>query len=315
MVDVDVCRRSAWLAWPALLAISGCQAIVDTSVVQCVTDGDCASVMTGLVCGADGVCQGPAAGLPQAGTDASGAPAPLTPDMARPVLQCAAPVQTPEAGRTVTVAFTVFNYSVNTIPPDVFARACERFDGTCASPVVDNVPIDALGFARFVVPHGFDGYFEIEGPNVVSSLVASNRTFYEDIEFEGPAMVSPAVRDGIAATGAVPIDSSTGIVILEVKGCDFNPVEGVTVSQLGTSAPASAFYFVDGLPDQQRTSTVLSPRLSLGGGDRSVVGFVGVPAGLFEAEGRDGEAGPPVMGALVQVRADWITYVVMQAGQ
>lgn len=301
--NVKRSHRWGWRAWglaalaPSLLG--GCQALVDTSITQCTSDVDCVEIAAGSLC-SQGLCVVPVA--PPQGA-------------ARPALTCQAPPQeTPDATRSVTVAFTVFNYAVLTIPENVVGRACQRFDGTCSQPVVDGITLDAAGFATFVVPHGFDGYFELEGPGFVPSLVFYNRAFVEDTEFEGPALVTPELRDGIAASGAVGISPDTGIVIVEVKGCDGLAIDGVSVAQVGAGDPTIRFYFVDGLPDQQRTTTVISPRLSVRMFDRSVVGFPNVPAGLFEAEGRDGEGGPKVMGVVMSVRADWITYAVMEAG-
>lgn len=298
-------RLAEWLACAAIAIglvglASGCQFLVDAEITQCRTDDDCQGFDGAPVCGPAGVC---VAAEQQGDGDASDDP--------RWACLGEPPLTEFDPG-TVEVRFSVLNYGSFTVPEGATVKVCNVFDVPCAEPLQEGIPLDEDGFATVEVPIGFSGYFEVAGPTIVDSLLYRNRPFLTDEEFEGPAVVSPAVQNALAMGGGEDIDPDQGVIIIDVKDCDGNASAGVQFGQEGTASNEHPFYFDGALPDRDRDSTIESIMLTSDGTPRAAGGFSMVEQGyvtVFAA------LGPDVVGRLtVIVRPSAMTFAQIFAG-
>ena len=148
-------------------------------------------------------------------------------------------------------------------------RACAQRDVNCTSPVTPSVPIDGQGWVDLPLYDGFDGYLEITGPDIVSTIL-----FYQD------ALSTESRRDttplGMVEKQLLPMltsaigaqqDPALGLVYLRAFDCNNDAALGVRYS---IDKPSVPFYFVAGLPSSAANETEGS---GLGG-------FINVTSGI-----------------------------------
>jgi hypothetical protein len=176
-------------------------------------------------------------------------------------------------------------------------RACAQRDLECSNPVSPSVPLDAQGWADLSLFDGFDGYLEIQGPEIIPTIL-----FYQD------ALTLESRRDntplGVVERQRLPMltaaigsqqDPQLGLVYLRAFDCNDQPAVGVRYSIDKSSVP---FYFIAGLPTGATMETESS---GLGG-------FINVPTGIavVNAALRTG-AKPIAVPKTVLVRPNWMT--------
>ncbi|HEU4578284.1 MAG TPA: hypothetical protein VFS67_08520 [Polyangiaceae bacterium] len=203
---------------------------------------------------------------------------------------------TANAARLVQ-SIQILSLVTGAVPKDVSVRACAQRDLECNNPVSPSVPLDAQGYADLSLYDGFDGYLEIQGPEIVSTIL-----FYQD------ALALDARRDttplGVVERDRLPMltaaigsqqEPQLGLVYLRAFDCQNEPAVGVRYRIDRSSVP---FYFVAGLPSGTSTET---ERSGLGG-------FINVPTGIavVNAELSSG-AKPIALPKSLLVRANWMT--------
>lgn len=176
-------------------------------------------------------------------------------------------------------------------------RACAQRDVNCTNPVTPSVPIDAQGWVDMPLYDGFDGYLEITGPDIVSTLL-----FYQD------ALSTDSRRDttplGVVEKELLPMltgaigavqDPQLGLVYLRAFDCKNDAALGVHYSIDKASVP---FYFVSGLPSSAVTETEGS---GLGG-------FINVASGIAVVNIALSDASKPIaLPKTLLVRPNWMT--------
>jgi hypothetical protein len=199
------------------------------------------------------------------------------------------------APRLVT-SLQVLSLVAGTVPQGVTVRACAQRDVSCSAPLTPPIPLDAQGFADLPLYEGFDGYLEIVGPQIISTLL-----FYQ-------GALSAAARDstalGVVETTVLPMltaaigtpqDPLLGLVYLRAFDCRGNGAPGVRFT---IDRPSTPWYFVSGLPSAVPRETDES---GLGGFINAAEGITVVDASL--SSGEKDIAVPKT----ILVRPNWMT--------
>jgi hypothetical protein len=182
-------------------------------------------------------------------------------------------------------------------PPTGSVRACAQRDVNCTNPVTPSVTIDPQGWVDLPLYDGFDGYLEITGPDIVSTIL-----FYQD------ALSTESRRDttplGVVETQLLPMltsalgtlqDPQLGLVYLRAFDCKNDAALGVRYSIDRASVP---FYFVAGLPSSAVTETEGS---GLGG-------FINVASGIAVVNATLSNGAKPIaLPKTLLVRPNWMT--------
>jgi hypothetical protein len=203
---------------------------------------------------------------------------------------------TANAARLVQ-SIQILSLVTGAVPRGVTVRACAQRDLECSNPVSASVPLDAQGWADLSLYDGFDGYVEIQGPEIVPTIL-----FYQDaLSLEARRDTTPL---GVVERQSLPMltaaigsqqDPQLGLVYLRAFDCENEPAVGVHYT---IDKPSVPFYFVAGLPSGTRTETENS---GLGG-------FINVPTGIavVNAELSSG-AKPIALPKTLLVRPNWMT--------
>ena len=195
---------------------------------------------------------------------------------------------------TVVLTLNVTDTITGAAPEGLSARACEKIDVGCASPLMAPTTVAADGQLHLPVHQGFDGYVELTSPANVSTMYFLNRELRRD-STEALTTISSAALTALAAQGGVALDPMLGHLLLRAFDCLGEPASGV---ELFSNVGGIPFAFVDGLPNVGADVTTAS---GLGG-------FVNVPVGLAVLEGRRVEGERSLGQANVVVRTGWFTY-------
>lgn len=290
--------------------MAGCQLWVSADTPQCEANRDCVALFGNeYVCSRDEVCVIEGISVPDAGV-----PADASVFQRRwKCVRAATRIVTPEADKRVTISFSILNFSTNSVPEGLTARACNPADIACENPVVADVTPGPAGKLAFELPHGFSGFFEITAPGIVSTLLYSNKPYTEDVSFAGPSVVTPAVMADIATRGDDATDFTLGLAIIETFDCDSNPADGVHL-EIKDNSGDHAFYFVGALPDRDLESTKLSTAMGYGRDVRAVGGFNNITTGYTTFKATLVDTGNPVGDVTAQVRSSYMTYIHIYAG-
>jgi hypothetical protein len=183
------------------------------------------------------------------------------------------------------------------VPLGVSVRACAQRDVDCANPVTPSVPVDAQGWVDMPLYDGFDGYLEITGPTITSTML-----FYQDAlstesrrDTTPLGLVEKALLPMLTAAIGTQQDTARGIVYLRAFDCKGDPALGVKYS---VDKPAVPFYFVAGLPSSAVVETEGS---GLGG-------FLNVAEGITVVSMRLSSAEKEIaLPKSLLVRPDWMT--------
>jgi len=195
---------------------------------------------------------------------------------------------------TVELSLRVVDTITGSAPEGLTARACEKIDVTCASPLMGAVAVASDGLLRLPVHQGFDGYVELVSGANVPTMYFLNRELMRD-STEVLTTISSAALGALAAQGGVALDPAFGHLLIRAFDCQGAPASGV---ELFSDVGGVPFAFVDGLPNVGADVTTAS---GLGG-------FVNVPVGLAVLEGRRVEGDRSLGQANVVVRTGWFTY-------
>jgi hypothetical protein len=191
----------------------------------------------------------------------------------------------------------ILSLAKGTVPAGVTVRACAQRDLQCTNPVSPTVSLDAQGWADLSLYDGFDGYLEIQGPEIVPTIL-----FYQDaLSIESRRDTTPL---GVVERALLPMltsaigaqqDPQLGLVYLRAFDCKNDPAIGVRYSIDRASVP---FYFVAGLPSSAVTETESS---GLGG-------FINVASGIAVVNAALSNGTKPIaLPKTLLVRADWMT--------
>lgn len=196
----------------------------------------------------------------------------------------------PEVELTLNVIDTISGAA----PEGLTARACEKLDVTCATPLAEPVGVGDDGLLHLPVHRLFDGFVEITSPSSVPTMYFLNRELTRD-STEALTIIGVAALSALAGQGGVELDPMLGHLLIRAFDCLGAPASGV---ELFSSVGGLAFAFVDGLPS---VGQVVTSAQGLGG-------FVNVPVGLAVLEGRRVEGARTLGQANVVVRSGWFTY-------
>jgi hypothetical protein len=186
----------------------------------------------------------------------------------------------------------------------VSVRACLAIDSSCASPVTPSLLSDDTGSVALDLYRGFDGYLEVQGEGLLSSLV-----------------FLPLVQgsQNLGSTGLVPeanlrtfntnfnagIELERGHIVVRVRDCDGTLAADVA---LETDVASRRFYMLGGLPEftTERTSPLgVGGFLNIESAGARVVGSLLLDDGSVFAIGSRTFA----------VRQGWATFGDVGAGQ
>lgn len=179
-------------------------------------------------------------------------------------------------------------------PDDLTARACQRLDVDCLTPVVSGVGLAADGAVHLPVPPGFDGFVELTSPSSVPTMYFVNQPMFAN-RVESFRLLNPLGLLALATQGGVTLDPELGHLLIRTFDCEGAPAEGI---QLSNDRGGQSFSFVAGLPSIGVDVTTAD---GLGG-------FVNVPPVLVVLRGRLVEDERVVGTPSVSVRRQWFTY-------
>jgi hypothetical protein len=302
----------------ALLALVGsagaaCSFLLDTDVEQCTPDSGCTGKFAGMAC-VNRVCVASEAG-PDVVADAG--PWGCLGDVTFP--------PPPQGNVNVIVPLIDLTSQKGVTGADVFARLCAKIDVNCNSPLSSGdagviLSPDATGLLHLTFPAGFDGFVLIDPivpdggapsdaddgggppPNVfVPSLVFFNPPIDHDLVYSTIVMVKTSELVQIATIEQTPIDPNLGAVFMETVDCNTKPSAGVSVTIDSQTSSTQGFYFENGLPKLNASSTDVT----------GYAGFVNVPLGTRSVTGSLQATQQRIGTATVFTRQSTISYTTM----
>lgn len=179
-------------------------------------------------------------------------------------------------------------------PAELTARACQRLDVNCLTPVVSDVALSEDGALHLPVPLTFDGFVELRSPASVPTMYFVNQPMLGD-RVESFRLLNYLGFRALATQGGVLVDPELGHLLIRSFDCEGAPASSVRLSNDKGGEP---FSFVAGLPSIGADVTTAD---GLGG-------FVNVPPVLVVVEGRQLDADRVISRVSVSVRAGWFTY-------
>jgi hypothetical protein len=203
---------------------------------------------------------------------------------------------TANAARLVQ-SLQLLSLASGTVPKEVVVRACAQRDVNCTNPLTPDIPIDAEGWVDLPLYDGFDGFLEIRGPEIVSTLF-----FYQEplsttsrLDVAPLGVVEKTLLPMLTAAIGTQQDPALGLVYLRAFDCKNDEALDVryTIDKRGVP-----FYFVAGLPSAARTETDSS---GLGG-------FLNIPEGIAVVDASLKSADKDIaLPKTILVRPNWMT--------
>lgn len=304
------------------LSLSGCSALIKTGDRQCKSNVDCTSSGLGTLC-VDQVCvegngcQGAACMMSDAAvgngkcssdSDCMSASAPrcnegscVSLEVAQQWL-CAGPLQ-PSRSDTVRYEFHIVDFISGDPPKNIVAHACLNNDVVCAKPIATYLDKDGTGNARFELPYGFLGFFEVRSDALVTLLYVTKPIVKNTLTRDLPVVTADTLQLTASLSG-IPFDPTKGLALLEALDCTDTPAGGVQFKV--EDVPADRFYLVDQIPSWDATVTSYDAQYNTATG-----GFSNVPSGYVTFSAYLGLAGPELGSFNAQVRANSVTFVEM----
>jgi hypothetical protein len=219
-----------------------------------------------------------------------------------------------DQARRVNLRVLVVEFVSLEVPPGITGKACSNQDPTCDAPLAVAMTPDSDGYLSFSnLPHAFDGFFVIEAPSIVTSVLFSNRPFYEDEQWEGPSVVTPETQAAIARMGGEEPETELATTILDVYDCDRDAAPGVIYTQEGTSTE-HPFYFHSTYPDRDVEVTATVDSLLSSGANRAIGGFSMVEVGYVTFVGTYAETEELVGKVTVQSKLGTMAFGQIFAG-
>jgi hypothetical protein len=293
----------------ALLGSAGaaCSFLLDTDVEQCTPDAGCSGKFAGMAC-VNRVCV-----TSEAAVDAG--PWGCLGDVTFP--------PPPQGNVNVVVPLIDLTSQKPVTAADVFARLCAKIDVNCNSPLSSGdagiiLSPDANGLLHLTFPAGFDGFALIDpvlpdggapsdagdaAPPIVfvPSLVFFNPPIDHDLVYSTIVMVKTSELVQIATIEQTPIDPSLGAVFMETVDCNAKPASGVSVTLDSQTSTTQGFYFENGLPKLNASSTDVT----------GYAGFVNAPLGTRSVTGTLQATQQRIGTATVFTRPSTISYTTM----
>jgi hypothetical protein len=202
------------------------------------------------------------------------------------------------AGERLVQSLQILNLASGQVIPNVFVRACAQRDVDCTEPLTEQLRLDADGWVDVPLYEGFDGFLEVTGESLMSTVLfyADPLTPGTEVDQTPLALVETALLPALSgATGTVQ-DTSFGLVVLRSFDCRGDAAPGVTFS---IDKPGFPWYFVGGLPSSSAVAT--APESGLGGFINVAPGVAVVNAAL------PGSSVPIATPKSVLVRPGWMT--------
>jgi hypothetical protein len=180
---------------------------------------------------------------------------------------------------------------------DVAVRACLAIDSACASPFGPLLRSDEAGRVQLELYRGFDGYLELQGEGLISSLL-----FLPIIEADGfletIGLVPEANLRTFNTNFDAGIDFAKGHLVVRIRDCFGGPAESVT---LQTDASNRGFFMVGGLPEFTTSES----------GPTGVGGFLNIDVAAARVVGTlevEEGAAWSIGAATFAVRPGWVTF-------
>lgn len=299
-------------------ALSGCSLVLDVDGEQCTRNADCVGLFgRSYVCTEQHVCiDGDAlddrdGSMPDDGGGTLPSQWRCIGEPPRPVI--------PQTGRVLTISLAVTDFVDLMTPQGLVGRACNPTDVTCSRPVIDDVMPNTDGYLTFEIPHGWTGYFELDAPGYLQTVVSNNRPYTVDATPAGTTVLTEDTLRQISEGGGEDVDPNAGIVLLAVYDCNGDPAPGVTLVQELSGDDEDApvehpFYFEGTLPDRDRNTTAISRGLTRTMAPLAVGGFSKVKKGYATMIGVLASTGQEIGRAEVQVRPLVMTITELHAG-
>lgn len=206
-------------------------------------------------------------------------------------------VTIPAGASRLVQSLQVLSLANGEVPPNVRVRACPARDVDCANPLTDNISVDLRGWVDLPLYEGFDGFLEITGETVVSTLL-----FYSDplrpngqVDKTPLGLVEKDLLPGLSGATGTQQDPALGLVYLRAFDCQGVAAPGVTFS---IDRPGWRWYFVGALPSASAEETA----------DTGLGGFINVAPGVAVVDARlPSENLAIATPKSVLVRANWMT--------
>ena len=253
----------------ALLGTARCSWLLNPSAQQCSVDSDCLAYgadLSAATC-VDNLCVAPT----DAGVDA----APTGWECVGNTM--AIPPVKAQVQLTVIVGDLI--HPEKSVSDFVVLKACHKLDVMCATPIMDQVRIDASGRATFTVEGGFDGYVEVDPavnpPVYVPTLIFISIPLSDDTVNPPTNLVQIADLGPLALQAGSTIDPTLGAILYRAANCNHMAASGIVGALDNPGPDTKRFFFVAGLPTQTANSTDAS---GLGG-------FINVPVGVRSVSG------------------------------
>ncbi|MEO5726582.1 MAG: hypothetical protein ABI134_26985 [Byssovorax sp.] len=263
------------------LASTGCSVLLKADAEQCETDADCAArgaEFAGTVC-LERVCQ---------------AKVVVEVD---PKWGCLGHVEPPTSGSMVPVAVKALDLVSSAPVKNITAKLCSKYDPLCSSPL-DPPGVAADGTISATVPSNFQGYFDVQAPGYIPSLVFLDvvATAFNPEIF----MLPPGVTDSLAEGAGVSVDPMAGFVLAATVDCTLKVSAGVSVS-IAPSAKETGFYVIASGVSPGATSTDSTGN----------AGFANVAPGTPTFTTTRGPGGEKIGEVTTLVRAGSVTYLII----
>jgi hypothetical protein len=261
----------------------------DVDAKQCTLDADCAALSgapPGAVC-VDSVCVANADSNSEAGAAGmSGAGDPF---------ECAPRETSTEP--TVKYSFApVFAPGGEPKAPKPFhIKACEQLDLTCEQPVFGPLDVNVGEPQDFIVPTGFNGYFDIQNDDTLGGLLFMGRPVIEDTVGWNVTMPTPDLVAQLQLVTGEEVNQELGLILTDARDCAGTPLAGVSIEN---SKGGLGYYFLNFLPDTSLTKTSV----------QGAAGFANVPITTTILSGEH-ESGKKFGPASIRVQPHYMSFV------
>lgn len=195
----------------------------------------------------------------------------------------------------------ILNLANDEIVSDAVVRLCETNDVDCKDPLPGVETTD--GTVRFTVDVSFNGYLELESPEMLPGRVELSRPIGAMHELPDPRMVDPVTLNRFAAIMDVEVNPAYGHALFWVNDCASRRAPGVAVEALGQLAQETEQYYVV----DKRPSNTLDRTEDAGGG-----GFINLPETLMTFKARRAETLELISTFPGRIRAGHVTFMMIE---
>lgn len=268
---------------------TGCTVVVAGDDVQCQTDADCGARGFGDASCVDQVCTIAAGGT---------------------MWGCLGNIEDviPDPSRTIQVEVDlVFAVGGAAVGPQTVINVCDKLDVDCSdadSTLPRGLQPDGNGRLRVEVPEGFDGFFTLNGPDIIDSRFYVGEPLLGPPSIQALQVLSPEDFTTLATLAGDAPDPTRGSSIVLVVDCNGDGAGGVTLNGANADASSVPFYLINQQPVPSATETD-----SDGFG-----GYFNLPLGSAVVSATRASDGAFVGESSFQVAADTMSYVLVSPG-